>query len=298
MIISPFSSGFGRGPNRRLAGLELSPNSIKFVEFSDGSAGLTLENFGEIFLPIGAFTDGWVTGRHEFSRGLSELRDQYNWSDVSVAVPSLDADAEEIYPRIFKEIGFKNVSVEDEAKALARALSYDDEVSLLISVGRTKTTIAVVEKGEVHELSAVSNLGGEIMDKNIRRVVGLSADDAERLRLENGLLRSTKNAILGAILPVVSAISDEAKTCHGRWCRDDNELLRKPVKRIVVCGGGANLPGLAQYLEETLGLPVYVGDPWCRLTNLVKDHHKLPKNESLRFVSSIGAAMKNILHKF
>lgn len=299
MMISPFSGNLFPSRRKMITGLEISPNSIKFIEFSDGSAGITLENFGEIMLPIGAFTDGWVTGRHEFMQGLSELKDKYGWSEVAVAVPSLDEEAQEIYPKIFSEAGFKKANVEDEAKALARALSYDDEeVSLLINVGRTKTTVAIIEDGEVRELSAVSNLGGEIMDKNIRRAVGLSSEQAEKIRQENGLLRSTKNAVLGAILPVVSAITDEGRKCHGRWCKDDNELLRRPVKRIILCGGGANMPGLAQYIEESLGLPVYAGDPWCRLTSIIKNRHKLPKKDSLRFGSAIGTAMKNILNRF
>ena len=34
-----------------------------------------------------------------------------------------------------------------------------------------------------------------------------------------------------------------------------------PVERVVLCGPGSDIPGLAEQMEPTLGMPIAIGRP-------------------------------------
>ena len=63
----------------------------------------------------------------------------------------------------------------------------------------------------------------------------------------------------------------------------------RKIDQVVTMGGGANMPGLADYLTNSLRLPVRICDPWEDL-----DFHKLQPptaSEKSMYVTAFGMAL-------
>jgi len=95
--------------------------------------------------------------------------------------------------------------------------------------------------------------------------------------------------VFQAIVPVVTAIREEAEKYINFW-QTHSENKEAP-KKLFLSGGDANLPGLPQYLEQELGLPVVMANPWV---NVKFPKYYLPNLEfkdAVRFSISIGMAL-------
>ena len=64
-----------------------------------------------------------------------------------------------------------------------------------------------------------------------------------------------------------------------------------PVKRVVLTGGTAKLPGLVLYLAEALGLEVQIGNPWEGISLPSQVSQKLIQ-DSTSYAVSVGLALK------
>lgn len=64
------------------------------------------------------------------------------------------------------------------------------------------------------------------------------------------------------------------------------------IKEIILCGGDANLIGLTEYLNSTLKIPVKTANVWLNVFSFEKYIPEIEFNESLKFATAIGLALK------
>ena len=65
------------------------------------------------------------------------------------------------------------------------------------------------------------------------------------------------------------------------------------IAKILLCGGGALLPGLPEFLTRELHIDVGLGDPWVNiLRGAKKDIPPLSFADSLRFATALGLALR------
>ena len=64
------------------------------------------------------------------------------------------------------------------------------------------------------------------------------------------------------------------------------------MDRIIVCGGEANVPGLANYLAATLKTDIEIANPWININPLTHYIPEIPRNHALRYVTALGLAMR------
>lgn len=65
----------------------------------------------------------------------------------------------------------------------------------------------------------------------------------------------------------------------------------KKIGQIITLGGGANMPGLSEYLTDTLRVPVRACNPW---DNLSFDHLQPPSTlEKSIYLTAAGLALIN-----
>ena len=70
----------------------------------------------------------------------------------------------------------------------------------------------------------------------------------------------------------------------------------RPIGQVIVLGGGANMPGLSEYLTETLRLAVRHSDPWQYL-----DHKALQPPSAAdkpMYATVAGLSLTNPLEVF
>lgn len=73
-----------------------------------------------------------------------------------------------------------------------------------------------------------------------------------------------------------------------------HEHLAMPsqIKKIILCGGGAGLAGLCDFLHEKLSVDTQVCDPFSNL--LIHKDHKVNNSDFLPFVTALGLAIRGI----
>ena len=147
----------------------------------------------------------------------------------------------------------------------------------LLDIGGGTTDIALFRQGEICH-SAVVPVGGELVTRDVAAFLRTSLEEAERIKCAAGCAQpetlsqeeSLPYALLGSEEggPGFAGRRELAEVIEAR-CSEQMQLVRKELLRsnlfdalpagVVLCGGGALLPGLAALTEQLLGMPVRVG---------------------------------------
>ena len=165
------------------------------------------------------------------------------------------------YLDILERANLEPVAFETELIGLVRALAYrsDLPVTLLIALGGTTTDLCIVDQGIIQFTRSIGT-GGEALTKAIARELGFEKEQAEEYKRAYGLMEDKLGGkILKVLKPVFDIIVNEIEKAILSY--QTKQPLR-PVKRVVLTGGGAQLPGVVVYLAESLGVEVQIGDPW------------------------------------
>ena len=169
------------------------------------------------------------------------------------------------------------VGIDIEAFALLRAVGGEplrageraEAARVAVSIGHDRTTVAVSD-GRLCEFTRVLDWGGVRVTAAIERALEVDTDEAERIKRSLDVSagaaeeptdeRTTKAA--DAARREVSGLARElASSLH--FYQDQPDSLG--FAEITVTGGGAHLQGLAEQLEELIGISVRVADPFARV---------------------------------
>lgn len=198
------------------------------------------------------------------------------------------------YVDIFNQAGIELLSLETEALALIRSLvGRDRSATLILDVGSVRTNIIIVENGAPFVSRSVAQ-GGLSITKEASAALGVQADQAENMKKDAAAMAQLGG---GAGLPkvfekVFAPIITELNYSMNLFAsQKGNE--GKSIEKIVLTGGGALLPNLAEYLGTALNMRVYIGDPWARV---VYPESLKPVLDQIgpRFGVSVGLAMRDI----
>ncbi len=71
----------------RVAGVEISNHSVRFLEFFNEHGRLSVKNFGEIVFPENTMKDGDILNKDAFTKVFSELKNKISVESLNVSVP-------------------------------------------------------------------------------------------------------------------------------------------------------------------------------------------------------------------
>jgi type IV pilus assembly protein PilM len=169
------------------------------------------------------------------------------------------------------------VGIDIEAFALLRAVGGEpmgageraEAARVAVSVGHDRTTVAVSD-GRVCEFTRVLDWGGARVTAAIERALEVDAGEAERIKQSLDISSSTPEepgderltrAADAARREVNGLARELASSLH--FYQDQPDSLG--FAEITITGGGAHLQGLAEQLEELIGISVRVADPFARV---------------------------------
>jgi type IV pilus assembly protein PilM len=76
-----------------------------------------------------------------------------------------------------------------------------------------------------------------------------------------------------------------------KYYQDRNDK-QPPISQIILSGGSASMPGLAEFLQEQVGLTVVLGNPWSQLQT---KHVAPPRDiETPMYTTAIGLALREV----
>lgn len=217
-----------------------------------------------------------------------------NNQSILVEVVAIASATIESYLSVFYRAGLVPLSFEIEAQAIARAVipSDDNKPVMIVDFGETRTGVSIALNGRVF-LTTTLSMGGVDLTNMIAKNFSLSFDEAEKMKHEYGLNTNSKvQDIFPAILNGISVLRDELSRQYLYW-DNHNDVKNEQINHIILCGGDANLTGLAEYLELSMKIKVENANVWV---NILKTEEAIPEmsfEESLSYATVLGLALGN-----
>jgi type IV pilus assembly protein PilM len=212
------------------------------------------------------------------------------------------------YVTSLKKIGLIPKALEIESQAISRAL-VKNEVSpnpvLLIDFGATKTSFMIFSGYSLRFTFSIP-VSSQKFTEAISQTLKIDLKEAEKLKLKHGLQREVKNEeakkIFEALIPSFTDLTEQIKKHLGYYqTHAAHEHLPpngKGISKIFICGGGANLKRLTEFLSMELKVPVELGNPWINiLPKPLKEVPELSYEKSLGYTTALGLALRGIRKK-
>ncbi|MEA2097472.1 MAG: type IV pilus assembly protein PilM [Patescibacteria group bacterium] len=203
-----------------------------------------------------------------------------------VAIPKETANK---YMNIAKTLNLKLIALETESFSLARSLVDKEGTFVVVDVGNRTTSVIIVENGFVIGSHAILGAGGEEITKVISHGFNIDFNRAENLKIDIGFGKNkeSEKKVSEIMLPIINIIISEVKKINESYSRAN----KKNVKKVIMTGGTASLPGLVEHFSKKLSIPVEVGNPWKKITcnNSLK---KTLNKKSPFFSVAIGLASR------
>lgn len=196
------------------------------------------------------------------------------------------------YLKVLNMAGLRPNALETETIAVTRALVGNNLFSpstLIMQLGTTTTDFAAVSKGLIWLTRSIST-GGMALSRTLAQHFNFELNQAEQYKKIYGLLEDQlEGKMLEALKPVVDIIAGESRRMIQAF---EAKYPQNPIKRIVLSGGGAKMPGLVIYLANILGLEVQEADPWYSIIKEKAAAPKLAQNASSYSVA-VGLALRD-----
>lgn len=217
----------------------------------------------------------------------SQVADGKNKTSVFiVAMPRRIIDS---YITVARLLGLEAVLVQTSSGAGSNLFARDpqrDLATVLVDFGSDSADITIFDKNPI--VSGTAACGGEQITNLIGKTLGVTEREALIIKSRYGLIVSKKQKqIEEALKPTLSLLTREIRRTVRYY--EERSKAKRPISQIVIMGGGANMPGLADYLTDDLRLPVRSFDPTTYLN--FGRLQPFNTNERMSYVTAAGLAL-------
>ncbi len=196
------------------------------------------------------------------------------------------------YLTILKAAGLVAIALETEITAVTRALvqrAAGTPTTMVVSIGASTTDLSIVTGNQITFTRSIAT-GGSALARGVASDLGFEIDQATEYMKTYGLDASQlEGKVMAAIKPIFDVIVNEIRRALTYY---STKHASTPVKRVVVVGGAAKLPGLVVFLAEILGLEVQLGNPWEGISLPSSLSQKLTE-DSVSYAVATGLALKS-----
>jgi len=180
--------------------------------------------------------------------------------------------------------------METEVLAMSRALAGWSDSSLLINIGKESTDLVVVQGENLRFVYSFPS-GGEALTRAVSQSLALDLIQAEEYKKAYGLEQSVlEGKVAAAIEPTFSQMTKQIQKVINFYSQNNP---KDNLKRLILAGGSAEMPGISTYLTKTIGLETVLGSPFA---NFEKDSNfpQALAKISARFATAVGLATREI----
>lgn len=201
------------------------------------------------------------------------------------------------YVSFFEENLLSPVAFMVESSSLSRTVikKNDLDTYIIVYLSDYKTVFSVVNKGYV-QFSSTLSVGGSVMTDALSKYFKVSAEEAKKIKMEKGFSNNENdnNELMFALTNTVSVLRDEIQRVMSYWYSHSEGGAQDPVKKIILVGSDASIPGFAEYLSLTLKTPAVLGNVWENIEKYKTDVPPIKFNDSLSFGACIGLSLTSI----
>jgi type IV pilus assembly protein PilM len=192
---------------------------------------------------------------------LLEEKPVFGKKKFKILLVSVPKEVVNQYQAIASSLGIKSFSFEIETFSLARALCGKEEGPIsIIDFGSRSTSCSIIEK-RILKLSRSFDLSDEDFSERIAKSLEIEKNLAEEMKIKYGLIgdeslvgKETRNILISLVNSLLRDIDRTLKIFESQE--------RKEVKKLILAGGGANLPGLLQYFQNYFKKEVEIANPF------------------------------------
>ncbi len=214
--------------------------------------------------------------------------------DVLLVVAKKEKIAE--YTGVVTQAGLNPVLVDIDAFAIYNAFevnyeAFVNDVVVIIHIGASLTTIIICVDGAPVFIRD-AEIGGNLITEAIQKEFGLSfekAEAAKRGASVEGLSQAALQPIFETMFSdIYSEITKTIEFFSGQYPKLE-------IERVYLNGGGAKLPGLAEYLENRFNLPIEYLNPFRNILYSPKHFsvEEIEENAPI-FTVATGLAMRTV----
>ncbi len=195
------------------------------------------------------------------------------------------------YIRVLELAGINPHALETETIAATRSLVGSNPFSpstLIMQLGATTTDFAATYKGLIWFTRSIST-GGMALTRALAQAFNFEVNQAEQYKKIYGFSEAPlEGKVFEALKPIVDIIAGEGKRVIQAF---EAKYPQNPIKRVVVSGGGAKMPGLVIYLANVFGLEVQEADPWYSIVREKDSFAKLAQ-DAPSYSIAVGLALR------
>ncbi len=169
---------------------------------------------------------------------------------------------------MFNQLGVEPEIVETHMLSVLRSLQfeYSDPTSLVVHIGASSMNMSVVHQGELRFVLSQLN-GGQLLTKALEQALGLDATQAEQYKRTYGMDESQfQGKVRDALLPAARVLVTEMRKAMQFFTSQNPQ---ESVKRVILSGGSAVMPGLVQFVTDELGVEVLVAAPFANASGSI-----------------------------
>ncbi len=169
---------------------------------------------------------------------------------------------------MFNQLGVEPTIVETHILAVIRSLQFEatDPTTLVVQLGASSMNLALVHQGELRFVLSQLN-GGQLLTKALEQTLGLDATQSEQYKRTYGLEEAQfQGKVREALLPAARVLVTELRKAMQFFTSQNPQ---ESVKRIVLSGGSAVLPGFVQFITDELGTEVLVAAPFANAAGTI-----------------------------
>ena len=222
-----------------------------------------------------------------------------NKDSVNVLVGATKKSLADSYLEAAKKAGLRPVIFEIESVATARALiesGVSQKPVMIVDLGAKRSSFIIFSGRAIHFTSSLP-ICNEVLVEAIAKKMSISRDEAKKLKFEIGLDKEARGGeIFNAMQPVLAELAEQIKKYIDFYTTHRSaDSQPPPFSKIILCGGGANLSGLPNFLQQELKITVEVGNPWINI--LDKNPKKLPEipfSQSIGYATALGLSLRGI----
>jgi type IV pilus assembly protein PilM len=215
---------------------------------------------------------------------------------INVQIVAARKSVLEKHIEVLKKARLVPKAIEPETLALGRALgdTVDNPAgSIVLDLGFSRTIVIISYGGYVRFTRNIP-IGGDIMTRSLQQALNLDYNQAEEYKKTYGLDKTQADGkVFEIIKPHIDSIVGEIQRAGIFFTKQQPNAS---IKRVILTGGTAQMPGLLLYLASSLDFEVEAANPFKEIKFSPKILQQDPKftERGPIFSAALGLGLKEV----
>ncbi len=162
-----------------------------------------------------------------------------------------------------------------------------DRTIAVVDFGASSTTFSVLRSLKV-TYTRDFPFGGQQLTEEIMRTYGLSLEEAGRAKKEGGLPGNYQSEVLD---PFIDDMTQQVNRSLQFYLASGSG--REQPEKILVCGGCANIPGVADVIASRVGIAAEKGDPLGQMKLSARARTQAVHRDATALLTACGLALRS-----